>query len=66
MEHRDVIFVLDGGANAGEVCGLHTCFEPATGHYEIVDAETMEYLGTVALCRSHGEALGTGVPVQQT
>jgi hypothetical protein len=75
-QKRNVIFILDGGPgpgpcgikirSAGECVVLEgdahlpNCSDPPTGMYEIVDADTNERLGSVQLCRKHGEQLATG------
>ena len=59
-EKRDVLFILDGGPNHGDVCSIRDCLEVATGLYEMVDADTMEFLGAVVLCEKHGKKFATG------
>ena len=59
-EKREVLFILDGLPMAGETCSLTKCFDPATGLYEMVYADTMEFLAAVVLCAEHGKKLATG------
>jgi hypothetical protein len=61
-DKRDVLFIHDGAPQPGEKCGLKNCFQDATGVYEIVDANTNEYLATMAMCKTHGRRLATGGP----
>ncbi len=60
-ENLEVIYILDGGPMPGDVCAVADCFQKATGRYEVCDADTMEFLTSVALCEGHGRTFATGL-----